>query len=157
MVRLNRKIEYALIALKYMSSKYAGQLTTAKEICSATGVPFDATSRVMQQMVRKNILKAELGAGGGYQLVRDLSKISFLEIIELITGKVEVVRCVAGMQECEISLNCNVATPLRVFNERLATFYRELTIAELLGPIDRKVKLKTEPTLEAKSELRDMP
>ncbi len=141
MVRLNRKVEYALIALKYMSGKYAGQLTTVKEICAATGVPFDATSRVMQQMVRLEILKAELGAGGGYLLVRDLCKISFLEIIELISGKVEVVRCVSGMAECEISAQCNVASPLRSFNEKLAQFYRSFTVADLLG---KKTDLKTE-------------
>lgn len=144
MVRLNRKVEYALIALKYMSGKYAGQLTTVKEICSVTGVPFDATSRVMQQMVRKNILKAELGAGGGYQLVCDLSKVSFLDVIEITTGKVEVVRCVAGLHDCEIYMNCNVATPLRIFNEKLASFYRNLTVAELLGFTDAKTKLKVE-------------
>lgn len=139
MVRLNRKVEYALISLKYMSGKFAGQITTVKEICAATGVPFDATSRVMQLMVKKQILKAEIGAGGGYLLVRDLAKISFLEIVEMITGKVKVVRCVSGQDECEISSSCNVVSPLRELNSKLIDFYESLTVAELLRRPDFKV------------------
>lgn len=139
-MRLNRKIEYALIALKYMSNKGNEQRTTVKEICSATGVPFDATSRVMQQMGQKNILKAELGAGGGYQLVQDLSKISFLEIVELIMGKIEVVRCVTEQHTCDISTNCNVSTPLRLFNKRLVAFYRDLPVSSLLSIKNSKLK-----------------
>lgn len=132
MVRLNRKVEYALIALKYMSSKFAGQITTVKEICTATGVPFDATSRVMQLMVRSKILKAEIGAGGGYMLVRDLSKISFLEIVELVTGKIKVVRCASNAGGCEILSSCNVVSPLRELNNKLIQFYGDLTVADLL-------------------------
>jgi Rrf2 family nitric oxide-sensitive transcriptional repressor len=146
MNRLNRKIEYALIALKYMSGRYAGQLTTVKEICNATHAPFDATSRVMQQMAQKNILKAEQGAHGGYMLIRDLSKISFLEIVELISGNVEVVRCISGESSCELSSNCNMASPLKVFNERLSQFFASLSVAELIHSRESSKELKAEAT-----------
>jgi Rrf2 family transcriptional regulator, nitric oxide-sensitive transcriptional repressor len=133
MQKIHRKVEYALIALKYMSGKYAGQLTTVKEICAHTNIPFDATSRVMQLMAQEKILKAEHGAHGGYLLIKDLSKLSFLNIIEVISGKVEAVRCVNGQSECEFFANCNVASPLKNFNTRLAEFYQSLTLAELLN------------------------
>lgn len=136
MTRLNRKVEYALIALKYMSSKYAGQLTTVKEICGATHIPFDATSRVMQQMTQKNILKAEHGAYGGYLLMRDLSRVSFLEVVEIVTGKVEAVRCMSEESDCELLPTCNVVSPLRVFNQKLQEFYSSLTVADLLQTRD---------------------
>jgi len=152
MNRLNRKVEYALIALKYMSSKYAGQLTTVKEICASTHIPFDATSRVMQQMAQKNILKAEQGAHGGYMLVTDLAKVNFLEILELVTGPVEVVRCVSKQEECGFITSCNVASPLKSFNEKLVNFYRSLTVSELLQQpreFARGLDLKSENKKEA--------
>ncbi len=144
MNRLNRKIEYALIALKYMSTKYAGQLTTVKEICAATNIPFDATSRVMQQMAQKNILKAEHGAQGGYLLVTDLSKITFLEIVEMIAGEVEIVRCVSGLGECEFSEGCNMSSPLKAFNEKMIGFYKSLSITELISTRDSAKESRTE-------------
>ena len=145
MNRLNRKVEYALIALKYMSTKYAGQLTTVKEICRATKIPFDATSRVMQQMVQKGVLKAEQGAHGGYMLVSDLNKVSFLDIVETITGEVEVVRCLSRHEECEFFSGCNVVTPLKNFNNKLQEFYRSLSVGELIQNRETTESLKDLP------------
>lgn len=132
MVKLNRKIEYALVALKYFSNKLSGRLTTAKEISLGTGVPFDAASRVMQLMAQKEILKAEHGVNGGYLLVKDLQRLSFLEVIEAVSGPVEVVRCISGDEECELFVNCNVISPLKNFNDKLAQFYKTLMVSELL-------------------------
>lgn len=133
MNRLNRKIEYALMSLKYMSTRLAGQLVTVKEICAATHIPFDATSRVMQQMAQKGILKSEQGAHGGYLLVTDLSKISFHDIIDMVDGPLQVVRCASGKKSCEFLAKCNVTSPLQSFNQKLAEFYKDLSVAEILG------------------------
>lgn len=127
-----------------MSGKYAGQLTTVKEICASTNIPFDATSRVMQQMAQRNVLKAEHGAQGGYMLITDLSKISFLDIVEMVAGNVEVVRCIGGQEECEFSTNCNMASPLKAFNEKLSGFYKSLAISELLNVRDLPKDLREE-------------
>ena len=131
MNRINRKMEYALMALKYISHRYAGQLVTVKEICESTGIPFDATSRVMQLMVQKKILKSEHGAHGGYMLVKDLSKVSFYEVMEAIHGPLEVVRCVSGSGECEFFAGCNIKSPLINFNEKLVDFYKSLSVGSL--------------------------
>lgn len=133
MTRLNRNVEYAFIALKYMSGKYAGHLTTVKEICDRTGVPFDATSRVMQQMAQAKILKSEQGSRGGYLLSRDLAKVSLREVLEVTTGAVEVVRCVGDKNDCEFSAGCNVSEPLRKLNNRLNEFYQTLSVAEIIA------------------------
>ncbi len=133
MNKLNRKVEYALMALKYMSEKFAGHITTVKEICAATHIPFDATSRVMQQMAQKKVLKSEQGARGGYLLVTDLSKISFHEILEIIDGPMQIVRCASGKKTCEFLAKCNMTSPLQNLNHRLVDFYKELSVAEVLN------------------------
>ncbi len=130
--RLNRNVEYAFIALKYMSGKYAGQLTTVKEICDHIGIPFDATSRVMQQLAQARILQSEQGAHGGYMLARDLSKVSLLDVLEITSGAVEAVRCVTDKKDCEFFGGCNVTAPLKNLNGRLNEFYQTLSVAEIL-------------------------
>ena len=133
MNRLNRRIEYAFIALKYMTDRRAGHLTTVKEICDSTGIPFDATSKVMQQMVQAKILKSEQGAAGGYLLVRDLSKVTVREVIEITSGAVGVVRCMKSKRGCEFLKNCNVITPMKNLSHRVNDFYQTLSVAEILG------------------------
>ena len=138
MNKINRKLEYALMALKYMSEKNQGDLTTVKEICQGYDCPFDATSRVLQQMARAGILKSEQGARGGYLLVTDLRKVSLFELIEIVIGPMGVAKCFAGLSACGLSPKCNIAGPVHHLNEQLAGFYRGIKVGELLsvGPRD---------------------
>ncbi len=132
MNRLNRKVEYALMALKYMGSKVSGDLTTAKEVVEATGCPFDATARVLQLMAHKGILKAEHGSQGGYVIVRDLAKTSLFDLINLILGPVGIVKCLHKVNNCHLSETCNIKSPLVELNSRLLEFYRHITVFEIL-------------------------
>lgn len=132
MNRLNRKIEYALMALKHMSTKRPGQLTSAKEVVEVTGGPFDATARVMQLMAQHGLLKSEHGAHGGYAIIKDLAKISFLELMELVLGSFEVVKCVHNPAACDLRDSCNVHSPMNLLNEKLLSFYQSVSIADLL-------------------------
>lgn len=138
MVRINRKVEYALMALRRMTDRGQGVLTSAKEICADTGAPFDATSRVMQLMAQKGILKSEHGAHGGYQIVRDLNKVSLYEVMEVILGPIEIVKCLNGAGDCELFNTCSIQSPLRELNNRLKDFYENLSLGEILKIKERK-------------------
>lgn len=134
MLKMNRKVEYALIALKYMSGKYAGQLTSVKEVCDETGVPFDATARAMQLMVQGGLLKSEHGVHGGYLLLKDLSHVHFHELLSIVSGPVEMVKCLHSDEACELAGSCTMQGPLSVLNRRMVDFFSELSVAEILQP-----------------------
>lgn len=133
MNRLNRKVEYALMALKHMGSKYAGHLTTVKEVSEANKVPFDATARVMQVMAHHEVLRSEQGARGGYVLVKDLKKISLYELMSMVLGPMAVVKCIHASKSCELTGNCSIQSPLEVLNRKLIDFYSSISVHELLN------------------------
>jgi Rrf2 family protein len=120
------------MALKVMMSRRQGELTTAKDVVEVTGAPFDATARVMQQMVQRDILRSEQGAHGGYLLVRDLNKVSLHELMEVVLGPLAVARCLHADHDCELVESCNIVTPVQLFNKKLADFYKSLSVADLL-------------------------
>lgn len=139
MNKIHRKVEYALISLRHMKKKEPGQLTTVKEICRAYGCSFDATSRVLQMMVQKGLLKSEQGAQGGYLIQRDLRKVSLYDLIEFVVGPISVVKCLdSGKGECGIEDRCNVIAPLAYLNDKIIAFYRDINIDEMLSVPDRK-------------------
>lgn len=137
-MRINRKFEYALMSLKYMSSKIPGELTSAKEVAEALSTPFDATARVMQIMAQNALLKAEHGATGGYQITKDLAKISVYSLMEMIEGPQALVKCLHKEDPCEISDRCNIASPLSELNNRLNVFYQNVSLKDLL--LDKRLK-----------------
>jgi Rrf2 family protein len=134
MNKINRKLEYALMALKYMSKKIPGELTTAKEVSDAFHTPFDATARVMQQMAsaKHGLLRAEYGANGGYQITKDLARISIHDLLEIIEGPTALVKCLHKEEPCDIQETCNIVSPLTQLNNRLTDFYKSVSLKELL-------------------------
>ena len=136
MNRLNRKVEYALIALKHMSGKEHSELSTAKEIAERYGCPFDATARVLQIMASEGWLQVEHGACGGYSLSADLQELSFKALIDLIQGPSFIAKCQhdkgSKSERCEIQHHCNIISPIQTLNRKLAEFYSSLSLRELL-------------------------
>ena len=133
MFKINKKIEYALIALKHIGQKPSGTLTSVKEICDLYKSPFDVMSRAMQKMVRKGILNSEKGVNGGYSLQRDLSNINLLQLVEVILGEVHVANCLdADKCDCALTATCNVISPILNLDQRLRQFLAQLTVAELI-------------------------
>ncbi|WP_413291964.1 RrF2 family transcriptional regulator [Bdellovibrio sp. HCB185ZH] len=133
MNKINRKLEYALMALKYMSQKIPGELTSAKEVSDAFHTPFDATARVMQQMAQKGgFLRAEYGASGGYQITKDLAKVSIHDLVEVIEGPTALVKCLHKEVPCEIQGTCNIVSPVTALNNKLTDFYKSVSLKDLL-------------------------
>ncbi len=134
MFKVNRKIEYALMALKYMGTKGSGDLTSAKEICSVYQTPFDPTSRVLQVMTQNGVLQAEQGAYGGYQIIKDLTKISLRELSDMIIGPIEITNCVQGDDsQCIISETCQISEPMGTLNDKVIGFFNGIKISDLIG------------------------
>ncbi len=147
MFKINRKIEYALIALKYMNAKNPGQLTSAKEICDIYHTPFDPTSRVLQVMTQHEVLHAEQGAKGGYQIIKNLSQFSIKKLSDMIIGPIEIANCFHGenYSECTISPTCHIIAPMLNLNENIKELFDTIMIGDLI-----KSKNQAEKDIRAK-------
>jgi Rrf2 family protein len=132
MIKVQRKVEYSLMALKLMSAKRPGELTSAKEVADSVSAPFDVMARVLQLMAQKGILRAEQGAQGGYQITRDLSKVTVHDLVTLIQGPVEIAKCLQKDEACDIQASCNIMSPIQNLNQKLNEFYKGLSIHEVL-------------------------
>lgn len=95
--------------------------------------PFDATARVMQVMAQNGILKSEQGAQGGYQITKDLSKVSLQDLMNMVQGgPTAVAKCLSSEEPCDLHSNCNILSPVNVLNQKLNDFYKNLSLRDLL-------------------------
>ncbi len=132
MTKLNRKIEYSLMALKYIQARQAAAKVTAKEVADAVHAPFDVIARVMQMMAQKGLLASEHGASGGYRLSQNLKDVSLFQLVEIIEGPTALVKCISEDGGCDIQKSCNIVSPLKSLNDKLNLFFKEVSISELL-------------------------
>lgn len=133
MFKINKKLEYGLMALKHMAQKPHQELTTAKELCVVYGVPFDVMAKVLQNLASDQWLRVEHGAKGGYRLDKNLNEVSFLNLVETLVGPVHVVNCThEESHDCALTDSCNVVEPLKNLNGRIKNFYQTIMVADLI-------------------------
>ncbi len=128
MIKFSKKIEYSLLIL-YFLHENATSLVSASQISRHYGIAFDSISKLMQKLAKHDFLLSEQGSLGGYSLKADLKDISMLNLIDVISGPLKLVRCLDG--DCDKEILCNIKQPLELLNERLSSFYSKISIAEL--------------------------
>ncbi len=96
MLRLSKKADYALMAMKHLAlreDRAADRSSTAREIAEQYDIPIELMAKVLQRLVRRGLLASHQGTRGGYQLARTPAKISVADVIQAIDGPVTVTAC----------------------------------------------------------------
>jgi Rrf2 family protein len=131
MLRLSKKADYALIAMKHLAVRGERSSSSAREIAEAYDIPIELMAKVLQRLVRRGLLASQQGTRGGYQLGRTAKQISVADVIQAIEGPVTVTACSTEEGQCEQYSKCNVRDPLWRVRERILNALGECTIAEL--------------------------
>jgi Rrf2 family protein len=131
MLRLSKKADYALIAMKHLALRGDRGSSSAREIAEQYTIPIELLAKVLQRLVRAGLLASHQGTRGGYQLVRTPDRITVADVIQAIDGPVTVTACSTEEGTCEQYERCNVRDPLWRVRERILAALAECTIAEL--------------------------
>ena len=132
MVRISKRVEYALVAIQHMSSN-PRELVSARDLSARFSLPANLMAKILQRLASAGILTSAQGVHGGYRLVRDPNTMSFLELSEAVEGPVRPASCDAGSADgCERSEACTVAGPVHLLSERIIGLLAETKIGSLL-------------------------
>ena len=131
MLRLSKKADYALMAMKHLAVRGDQGSSSAREIAEQYDIPIELMAKVLQRLVRRGLLVSHQGTRGGYQLGRMPSQISVADVIQAIEGPVAVTACSTEEGQCEQFSKCNVRDPLFRVRDRILAALGECTIAEL--------------------------
>ena len=143
MLKINRKVEYGLVAMRHMSEKPREHLTSVREICDLYGTPFDPLAHVLRLLNRGGVVQSEQGAHGGYRISANLDELSLAEFIRVIDGQLAFADCMRHdkRNDCCLGSNCNIIQPMSALNDRLVEILGAVTLGELLKtqgkPADR--------------------
>ena len=138
MLRLSKKADYALIALKHLARQGgAGGSTSAREIAEEYGIPLELMAKVLQRLVRSGLLVSTQGTRGGYTLQRPSASISVADVIQAIDGPFTVTACSTDDHACEQFEKCIIRDPLWRLRERIVQAMGTVSVAELASDAER--------------------
>ena len=132
MLRLSKKADYALMAMKHLALRGDRGSSSAREIAEHYDIPIELLAKVLQRLVRRGLLASHQGTRGGYRLARLPLQISVADVIQAIDGPVTVTACSSTDEAaCEQFAKCNVRDPLQRVRDRILAALAECAIVEL--------------------------
>ena len=136
MLRLSKKADYALMAMKHLAIKAdAGASSSAREIAEQYDIPIELMAKVLQRLARRGLLKSHQGTRGGYQLSRPSAAISVADVIQAIDGPVTVTACSTEDERCGQFAKCNVRDPLWRIKDRILAALATCSLAEIASEV----------------------
>ena len=85
-MKISRSVSYALVAVGYVAENGEDGPVLAARVSKEYGIPLEYLLKIMQQLVRANVLKSKRGPRGGFSLAHSAKDISMLQIIEAVSG-----------------------------------------------------------------------
>ena len=131
MLRLSKKADYALIAMKHLAQKRDAPSSSAREIAEQYDIPIELMAKVLQRLVRTGLLTSQQGTRGGYALSRASATITVADVIQAIDGPFTVTSCSTENNSCEQYGKCSIRDPLWRIKERIVAALGTVSLAEM--------------------------
>jgi Rrf2 family protein len=102
MLKLTKKADYGLMALKYLAEHPETPALSAKDVADAYGIPAQLLAKILQRLTKTGLLRSHAGMNGGYALARDPRQISAFEVIHAIDGPLFHHLLHQGAKSCDL-------------------------------------------------------
>ena len=139
MLRLTKKADYGLMALKYLAEQTASSGTnahSAKDIAEAYHIPPQLLAKILQTLAKAGLLVSHAGTNGGYALAKPAGEISAFEVIRAIDGPLFITSCITIHGACDLTSICTIKEPLRKVNDSIKDLLSGIHIADLVEAAD---------------------
>jgi len=129
-LKLTRKTEYALIALRHLRLVDLDKVVSAKDIAARYNIPQSLLAKVLQELSRQDYIEPIQGPKGGYKLKVKLDMITMTQFFEMMEGPLGLMDCYFD-SNCELLDSCNIRTPINQLNESMRTMFDNMTLSDV--------------------------
>jgi len=131
MLRLSKKADYALLAMRHLAAHVDQGAVSARELAESYDLPPELLAKVLQKLVRGGLLTSVQGIRGGYGLARPAAAISVADVIQTVDGPLTVTACSETNHNCDQFTKCNIRDPLWHIKDRIVSALAATSIAGL--------------------------
>jgi len=139
---LTKECDYAIRIVRALADK---EVKFVKTICESEFIPHAFAYKILKKMEKEGIVKSYRGIAGGYQLVKDPSKLTLIDIVQAVDKNLLLNECLRDAGEsCPNNANgnyCNVHRELIRAQGILIDTLSEKTMKELASKEKMQEKL----------------
>ena len=132
MLRLTKKADYGLMALKYLAEHPQSAALSAKDIAEAYHIPPQLLAKILQRLAKVGLVRSTAGMNGGYALQRDAHSITVFEVIRAVDGPQFLTACTSGSRPCDLTDSCTIKEPMARVNDSISDLLKSIRIGDLM-------------------------
>lgn len=87
-MRFSKASTYGLFAVRYIAEHDANEPVQGRAIADSYGIPLEYLLKILQQLVRAQVVLSERGPHGGFRLRKSPGETTVLEIVEALEGAI---------------------------------------------------------------------
>lgn len=133
----SRSCQYALQGILYVAfHQKEGMPIGLDEIAKTQRIPKHYLSKILQVLVKHNLLLSYKGPKGGFTLAKDTSKIKLMNVVKAIDGTHLLDNCAIGFKVCSDKTPCPVHEEYKKIKEKIKTILMQKTLKDLIEDIE---------------------
>src|SRR6185312_7025588 len=127
----------AIKAVIYLCSKFETcENASIKEVAEFIDANEHTVGKILQTLVRQNIINSLKGPTGGFYISKDQRKQPIINIVEAIDGKQIFKSCGLGLSECSAKHPCPIHNEYKVARDLIEKLFREKNVLNLCEPVN---------------------
>jgi Rrf2 family nitric oxide-sensitive transcriptional repressor len=127
---LSKSADYALRASIHLARNRSSRYIPLNEIAAAMRTPPFLLGRIMQRLVKGDIVISMKGHHGGFRVIREPKNITAAEIIRQVDGRFQMFDC-SGIAACGLSGDCTMLEMFERAETALDTVLQTYTLEDL--------------------------
>ena len=135
-MKISKKTEYGLRAMVFLAKNPIreggkGKITrpfSLREIAAKTKIHFSFLEKIFSKLEKAKLVKAKLGANGGYFLARPASKITTADVAVVLEDDLAVVHC----SGCPMAGGCKSQNVWEEVKQSINKTMGKTTLADLI-------------------------
>lgn len=126
----------AIKAVIYLCSKFGtGENASIKEIAEFINANEHTVGKILQTLVRQDIIKSLKGPTGGFFISKSQQKQPIINIVEAIDGKQIFKNCGLGLSKCSAKHPCPIHDDYKEVRDTIEKLFREKNVLSLCEPV----------------------
>jgi Rrf2 family protein len=128
----SKSCKYAINAMIYLSSLPEGSDRVGlKDISKSINSPEAFTAKIMQVLVRENLISSIKGPKGGFEIHNEGRKTQLYRIVQAIDGDQIFTGCALALEKCSEIHPCAVHNKFKAIREHLAGMMMTTTLEDM--------------------------
>ena len=134
---ISNTCKIAIKAVIYLCSKFDTiENSSIKEIAEFINANEHTIGKILQTLVKKDVIKSMKGPSGGFFISKEQQKQPIINIVEAIDGSRVFKSCGLGLSKCSSTHPCPIHDQYKEARDIIEKLFREKKVLNLCEPVN---------------------